>query len=151
MRLATFNACTETVATRPMFRDAFKSKRCLIPGRRQATVLLRAPGWSADHVRRPVVELERSGGCPHGTNLLSCAMVITEPHKFVAEVDDHMPVILEAKDFEQWEHGVASKATQATIAMWREFRLLCATAQSIPKIKLMLTGLSRTFQAGALS
>jgi putative SOS response-associated peptidase YedK len=32
-------------------------------------------------------------------------MVITEPNKFVAEVHDRMPVILEAKDFEQWEHG----------------------------------------------
>jgi putative SOS response-associated peptidase YedK len=32
-------------------------------------------------------------------------MVITEPNKFVAEVHDRMPVILEAKDFEQWERG----------------------------------------------
>jgi len=34
-------------------------------------------------------------------------MVITEPNKFVAEVHDRMPVILEAKDFEQWETGDA--------------------------------------------
>jgi putative SOS response-associated peptidase YedK len=32
-------------------------------------------------------------------------MVITESNKFVAEVHDRMPVILEAKDFEQWERG----------------------------------------------
>jgi putative SOS response-associated peptidase YedK len=31
--------------------------------------------------------------------------VITEPNKFVAEVHDRIPVILEAKDFEQWEQG----------------------------------------------
>jgi putative SOS response-associated peptidase YedK len=37
-------------------------------------------------------------------------MVITEPHKFVSEVHDRMPVILEAKDFEQWEHGDAKDA-----------------------------------------
>ena len=32
-------------------------------------------------------------------------MVITEPNKVAAEVHDRMPVILEAKDFEQWERG----------------------------------------------
>ena len=32
-------------------------------------------------------------------------MVITEPNKIAAEVHDRMPVILEAKDFEQWERG----------------------------------------------
>jgi len=37
-------------------------------------------------------------------------MVITEPNKFVAEVHDRMPVILEAKDFEQRERGDAEDA-----------------------------------------
>jgi putative SOS response-associated peptidase YedK len=32
-------------------------------------------------------------------------MVITEPNKLAAEVHDRMPVILEAKDFEQWGRG----------------------------------------------
>jgi putative SOS response-associated peptidase YedK len=36
---------------------------------------------------------------------MSVAMVITKPNKFVSEVHDRMPVILEAKDFEQWERG----------------------------------------------
>jgi putative SOS response-associated peptidase YedK len=40
-----------------------------------------------------------------GGDLLSTTMVITEPNKFVAEVHDRVPVILEAKDFERWEHG----------------------------------------------
>ena len=38
-------------------------------------------------------------------------MVITEPNKFVAEVHDRMPVILEVKDFEQWERGDVKDAT----------------------------------------
>jgi putative SOS response-associated peptidase YedK len=37
-------------------------------------------------------------------------MVITEPNRFVAEVHDRMPVILEPKDFEQWEHGEVKDA-----------------------------------------
>jgi putative SOS response-associated peptidase YedK len=29
-------------------------------------------------------------------------MLITEPNDFVAEVHDHMPVVLESKDFASW-------------------------------------------------
>jgi putative SOS response-associated peptidase YedK len=112
MKLATFNARAETVATKPMFRDAFKSKRLLIPasgyyewhdapGGKQPYYFTRRDGqpitiaglWS----RWKDKETEES--------LQSCTMVITEPNRFVAEVHDRMPVILEAKDFEQWEHG----------------------------------------------
>src|ERR1700680_943363 len=42
----------------------------------------------------------------------SCSMLITEPNKFVAEVHDRMPVILEAKDFEQWERGEVTDAAK---------------------------------------
>jgi putative SOS response-associated peptidase YedK len=59
MKLATFNARAETVATKPMFRSAFKRSRCLIPvsgyGRRQAALVLHGAGWLAcTHDRRPM-------------------------------------------------------------------------------------------------
>jgi putative SOS response-associated peptidase YedK len=38
-------------------------------------------------------------------------MLITEPNKFVAETHDRMPVILEHKDFEQWERGDVKDAS----------------------------------------
>jgi putative SOS response-associated peptidase YedK len=38
-------------------------------------------------------------------------MVITGSNKLVAEVHDRMPVILEAKDFEQWERGDVKEAS----------------------------------------
>jgi putative SOS response-associated peptidase YedK len=47
--------------------------------------------------------------------LRSCSMIITEPNHFVAEVHDRMPVILEAKDFEQWERGDAKDAAALLI------------------------------------
>jgi putative SOS response-associated peptidase YedK len=117
MRLATFNARAETVATKPMFRDAFKSKRCLIP----------ASGyyeWSGVPGNKQPYYFTRRDGQPitfaglwsswkdkeAGNSLLSCTMVITEPNKLAAEVHDRMPVILEAKDFEQWERGDAKDA-----------------------------------------
>jgi putative SOS response-associated peptidase YedK len=112
MKMATFNARAETVATKPMFRDAFKSKRCLIP----------ASGYyewhDAPSGKQPYYFTRRDGqpitfaglwsswnDKDAGRKLLSCTMVITEPNNFVAEVHDRMPVILEAKDFVQWEQG----------------------------------------------
>jgi putative SOS response-associated peptidase YedK len=112
MRLATFNARAETVAEKPMFRSAFKTKRCLIPAsghyewhgtpegkqpyyftRRDGQVITIAGPWDE------WTDKER------GKTIKSCAMLITSPNKLVAEVHDRMPVILEWKDFEQWERG----------------------------------------------
>jgi putative SOS response-associated peptidase YedK len=112
MKLATFNARAESVAEKPMFRSAFKHNRCLIP----------ASGYYEWHdtpdgkqpyyfTRRDGQPVTIAGLWDEWTNkaanetLKSCAMVITEPNKFVAELHDRMPVILEAKDFEQWEQG----------------------------------------------
>ena len=32
-------------------------------------------------------------------------MIVTDANKFVADIHDRMPVILESRDFEQWERG----------------------------------------------
>ena len=119
MRLATFNARAETVAEKPMFRDSFKKRRCLIP----------ASGYYEWHDtpegKQPYYFTRRDGQMmtiagiqdawndpQSGERIRSCSMVITEPNKFVAEVHDRMPVILEAKDFEQWERGDVTEATK---------------------------------------
>jgi putative SOS response-associated peptidase YedK len=118
MKLATFNARAETVAEKPMFRSAFKYNRCLIP----------ASGYYEWHDtpdgKQPYF-FTRDDGQPMtiaglydewndratGEILKSCTMIITEPNSFVAEVHDRMPVILEARDFEQWEQGGEKDAT----------------------------------------
>jgi putative SOS response-associated peptidase YedK len=41
----------------------------------------------------------------------SCAIVVTDANKFVAGIHDRMPVILEPKDFEQWERGSVRDAS----------------------------------------
>src|SRR5580698_2111583 len=42
--------------------------------------------------------------------LRSCSMVITDANRFVAGIHNRMPVILESKDFEQWERGSVQDA-----------------------------------------
>jgi putative SOS response-associated peptidase YedK len=37
---ATFNARAETVDQKPMFRDAFRRKRCLIPVSKTSSILM---------------------------------------------------------------------------------------------------------------
>ncbi len=112
MKVATFNARAETVAEKPMFRESIRAK--VLPDARlgllrmeeytarQATLLLYAARWSAAHLRRSLGSMARK---PVGTVIKSCTMVITEPNRLAAEIHDRMPVILESKDFEQWEKG----------------------------------------------
>jgi putative SOS response-associated peptidase YedK len=116
-KLATFNARAETVAEKPMFRSAFKKKRCLIP----------ASGYyewrNTQEGKQPYYFTRRDGqvmtiaglwdewtGIESGKTIKSCSMLITSPNKFVAEIHDRMPVILEAKDFERWERGESKDA-----------------------------------------
>jgi putative SOS response-associated peptidase YedK len=115
LKLATFNARAETVATKPFFRSAFKRKRCLIPvsgyyewedrpggkqpwyftARDNSPALTIAGLW--DEWKDPETDKPR----------ISCTMIITEPNKFVAEVHDRMPVLLTEKQFDPWLSGAA--------------------------------------------
>ena len=117
MKVATFNARSDTIADKPMFRDSFKRRRCLIP----------ASGYyewvTTPECKQPCYFTRRDGQVitiagvqdgwtepQSGERLRSCSMVITDANKFVSDIHDRMPVILEAEHFEQWMAGDANDA-----------------------------------------
>jgi putative SOS response-associated peptidase YedK len=115
MKLATFNARAETVATKPMFRSAFKRNRCLIPVSGyyewQDTPGGKQPWYFTARDGSPPLTIaglwDEWQDVEADKSLKTCAMIITEPNKFVAEVHDRMPVLLNEKDYEPWLSGDA--------------------------------------------
>jgi putative SOS response-associated peptidase YedK len=100
------NARSESVATRPAFRDAFRRRRCLVPadgfyewapgaGRRQAFHITRKDG-------RPLAfagfwEPAGRDGAP-----ASAVILTTEPNDLLRPIHDRMPVIVDPADYERW-------------------------------------------------
>jgi len=115
LKLATFNARAETVDKKPMFRSAFKRKRCLIPVSGyyewQDTPGGKQPWYFTARDGSPALTI--AGLWDEWTDketlkrLKSCTMIITEHNKFVAEVHDRMPVLLTEKQFDPWLSGEA--------------------------------------------
>jgi putative SOS response-associated peptidase YedK len=44
-------------------------------------------------------------GTKRAERLKSCTKFVTEPNNFVAQIHGRRPVILDVKDFQQWEQG----------------------------------------------
>jgi putative SOS response-associated peptidase YedK len=102
------NARSESAAIKPAFRDALKSRRCLIP----------ADGYyewfRAGKTKQPYCfevndgELFAFAGLwerwkdPSGNWIKTCAILTTTPNTVTAHVHDRMPVILNRDDYELW-------------------------------------------------
>ncbi len=113
LRLATFNARVETVTTKPFFREPFKKKRCLMPVSGyyewEDTPGGKQPHYFTARDGSPVLTIaglwDEWKNRETGERLKSCAMIITEPNEFVAEVHDRMPVLLLPEQFDHWLSG----------------------------------------------
>lgn len=124
LRLATFNARAETVRRNPIFREAFKDSRSLMP----------VSGYYEWHDANPADKKEkpqpyyftrRDGNLmtaaalcdswrdrSENRTIRSCTMIITEPNVFVGQIHDRMPVVLEKVDFDQWMFGTPDQAAE---------------------------------------
>ena len=102
------NARSETAHTLPVFRDAMKHRRCLVP----------ADGfyeWKrSETVKQPYCFEVNEGKLfafaglwegwkdPTGAWIKSCTILTTTPNAVTSAVHDRMPVILDASDYDLW-------------------------------------------------
>jgi putative SOS response-associated peptidase YedK len=104
------NARAETVAEKPAFRAAFRSRRCIVPASGFYEWKRRAKGPKQPYL------IQRRDGRPMGFAGLwetwtdratgevvtSCAIVTCPPNELMAKLHDRMPVVLDPADYEAW-------------------------------------------------
>ncbi|MGC2198454.1 MAG: SOS response-associated peptidase [Terriglobales bacterium] len=105
---STINARSETAATKPAFRDALKSRRCLIP----------ADGfyeWARKGASKEPFCFEVKDGelfafaglwdgwkDANGNWVKTCSVLTTRPNTVTSAVHDRMPVILDPDSYDLW-------------------------------------------------
>ncbi len=102
------NARAETIAEKPAYRDALKSRRCLIPAdgfyewKREGKA--KQPfhfGLKDDGIFAMAAIWERWKD-PKGGVLETCSILTTTPNALMQDVHDRMPVILQPDDYDLW-------------------------------------------------
>jgi putative SOS response-associated peptidase YedK len=125
------NARTETAATKPAFRDALKSRRCLIP----------ADGfyeWKRDGKNKQPYCFEVTEGelfafagiwdrwkDPRGQWVKSCSILTTIPNAVTSAVHDRMPAILDPAAYDLWlDPGMQNMAEASELLKPSDARLM---------------------------
>ena len=105
---ATFNARAGTIAERPAFRAAYRSRRCLVPAsgfyewREEQG---RKPPWyfsAADGQELAFAGLSGEWHGPDAPPLLSCTVIVGTANKVVEPIHDRMVVSLGPEDYATW-------------------------------------------------
>jgi putative SOS response-associated peptidase YedK len=103
------NARAETLFTKPSFRDAVRSRRCLIVADgfyewRQTPQGKRVPVYVRLKSKEPFgfAGLWDVWGSPEGQTLKTCTIVTTEPNDLIRPIHDRMPVIVPRELEELW-------------------------------------------------
>jgi putative SOS response-associated peptidase YedK len=120
------NARCETVADKPMFRDAFQYRRCLVPAdgyfEWQKTDQGKLPWRFVRRDRQPLLlaglwDSWRPPDAPDGQMVETYAVLTTTPNGDSAHVHSRMPVILEPEAAARWlDPGMDKENLQALCA-----------------------------------
>jgi putative SOS response-associated peptidase YedK len=102
------NARSETAATTPAFRDAMKSRRCLVPA--DGFYEWQRIGKAKQPYCFEIVDgkLFAFAGLwdrwkdPSGNWIKSCSILTTTPNSVTSAVHDRMPVILDPNSYDLW-------------------------------------------------
>jgi putative SOS response-associated peptidase YedK len=103
-----FNARSETVASKPAFKEAFRRQRCLIPADGFYEWRRGAAGKQPLHFGMSDDSLLAFAGLwdcwrgPGGDVVESCTILTTTPNSLLADVHDRMPVILDRQHYDRW-------------------------------------------------
>jgi putative SOS response-associated peptidase YedK len=103
------NAMSETVAEKPLFREAIRIRRCLIPADgfyewKQIGPKRKQPyniGMADDSLFAFAGLWDRWKG-PAGKVIESCTILTTEANALLKDIHDRMPVIVRPDDYDLW-------------------------------------------------
>ena len=111
------NAVSETAATKPAFRSAFRRRRCLVladgffewrrparPERNKRDGKQRVPLYFSQKSGEPMAfaGLWENWQSPDGEWIRSCTILTTTPNSFIEPIHNRMPVILSAETEPLW-------------------------------------------------
>lgn len=118
------NARAETVAEKPSFRSAFRSRRCLVPadgfyewrkeGKAKQPYRIHLPDdalfcfaglWESWRVPEGIALPASYRGLGPGDEIESFTIITTEAAATIAHIHGRMPVILKPTDFDSWLTG----------------------------------------------
>ncbi len=127
---ATFNARAETVSEKPMFREAFRRRRCIIP----ASGFFEWTGEKGD--KTPHLFSARDGSPvlafaglwdrwrnPEGDEVLSATVIVSGASEWMIPYHDRMPVLLSGADIAGWLDGTLGQeslkpAAESALREW---------------------------------
>jgi putative SOS response-associated peptidase YedK len=119
---ATFNARAETITSRPMFRQAFRHHRCIVPaqyfyewgpgapGDRQPFLIRRQDGHTL-----ALAGLFSPAGALPGEPPGSCTILTCAANALIAPLHDRMPVVLDPEDLDTWLTGNPERASRLLV------------------------------------